>query len=585
MSAKSLPRLRILTALLGAMVVVSIVPLLFSHVALVRINRKALETSEEKYLSRSAVTLAADTRLYVKNSQTQLRKMADALKLASSIAPDRDPFSFLGKSALMADYVRSEPNFLVLRALDRDGQGSFVQSDKLDPVIQAELARGYTAAMRGETPVGEPIRTGLFPDGGFVAAVPVVVTHDREGTSTTEIIGVVESFISLSPLKAWLEEEKRRDVVAYVVDRRGNLILASDPLAVPAKESLQKVELVGEFIAHPIRLTKSYNRGEGNAARRVLGTVAPVEFPDWGVIVEKDEASAFASVAQMTRASSIGVALALFFAVVVAAIAARVLSRPVIEMVGKVRQIAEGNFKQRVELRGTRELVELGETFNAMSDSLEKSVEKLKLAAKENQELFINSIRTLAAAIDAKDPYTRGHSERVARYAVVLARNLGLPPEEIKKVRISALLHDVGKIGIDDRILRKPTALTDEEFEVMKTHPVKGALIINQIPQLRDVIPGIKHHHEKWEGGGYPDGLVREGIPYLARIVTVADTFDAMTTTRPYQKAMALDYVVSRIRSFSGTRFDPAVIVALEKAYASHDLEVVGEAARLAVSA
>ncbi|MEO7918709.1 MAG: HD domain-containing phosphohydrolase [Thermoanaerobaculia bacterium] len=575
-----------MSALLGAMILVSILPLLFSHIQLVRINRKALEISEEKYLSRSAVTLAADTGLYVKNIQTQLRKTSDALKLAGSIAPDKDPFRFLGQSELMADYVRTEPAFLVLRALDRDGQGSFVQPASIDPAIEAELTRCYNASMRGETVVGEPVRTELFPDGGFVASVPVVVTHSRQGVAATEIIGVVEAFVSLSPVKAWLADEKRRDVVAYIVDRRGNLLLASDPIAVPQKEPLQSVELVGEFIAHPVRMTKSYSRGTGENRRRVLGTVAPVDSPDWGVIVEKDEARAFASVSQMTKASSIGVAIALLFAIIVATLAARALSRPLIEMVGKVRQIAEGNFKQRVELRGTLELVELGETFNAMSDSLEKSVEKLKLAAKENQELFINSIRTLAAAIDAKDPYTRGHSERVARYSVVLARHLNLPAEEIKKVRISALLHDVGKIGIDDRILRKPTALTDEEFEVMKTHPVKGALIINQIPQLRDVIPGIKHHHEKWEGGGYPDGLVREGIPFMARIVTVADTFDAMTTTRPYQKAMALDYVVSRIRSFSGTRFDPVVIAALEKAYAMRDLEVVGEAARvLAVSA
>jgi putative nucleotidyltransferase with HDIG domain len=212
-------------------------------------------------------------------------------------------------------------------------------------------------------------------------------------------------------------------------------------------------------------------------------------------------------------------------------------------------------------------------------------MEKLRLAAKENQELFINSIRTLAAAIDAKDPYTRGHSERVARYAVVLARHYGMQPEEIKRVRIAALLHDVGKIGIDDRILRKPTALTDEEFEVMKTHPVKGALIMGQIPQLKDVVPGIKHHHEKWEGGGYPDGLRGVEIPLIARIVSVADTFDAMTTTRPYQKAMQLEYVVSRIKSFSSTRFDPDVVTALDKAFSNHDLEVVGEAARLAVSA
>ena len=220
-----------------------------------------------------------------------------------------------------------------------------------------------------------------------------------------------------------------------------------------------------------------------------------------------------------------------------------------------------------------------------MSAEIEKSVEKLKLAARENQELFFNSIRALTAAIDAKDPYTRGHSERVARYAVVLARHMGLPAEEVRKVRIAALLHDVGKIGIDDRILRKPTALTDEEFEVMKTHPVKGALIMGQIPQLKDVIPGMKHHHEKWDGTGYPDGLAGEEIPPLARIVAVADTFDAMTTTRPYQKAMKIGFVVGKIRQFSGVRFDPVVVAALDRAFADSELDVVGEAARQAATA
>jgi len=287
----------------------------------------------------------------------------------------------------------------------------------------------------------------------------------------------------------------------------------------------------------------------------------------------------------MTKASTMFALFALVLAGIVAFVAARALSHPVLELVEKVQSIAEGNFKQRVQVRGVRELAELAETFNSMSDSIEKSVEKLKQAARENQELFINSVRTLAAAIDAKDPYTRGHSERVARYSVVLARHMNLPAEDVRIVRLSALLHDVGKIGIDDRILRKPTALTSEEFEVMKTHPAKGALIMGQIPQLREVIPGIKHHHEKWTGGGYPDGLAGEDIPRFARIVAVADTFDAMTTTRPYQKAMPLPYVINQIKSFSGRSFDPVVIVALEKAFATGDLEFLGEEVPLKVSA
>src|SRR6185295_15450473 len=141
-------------------------------------------------------------------------------------------------------------------------------------------------------------------------------------------------------------------------------------------------------------------------------------------------------------------------------------------------------------------------------------------AARENKELFLASVKALAEAIDAKDPYTRGHSERVARYSAAIAEEMGLPSDAVEKVRLAALLHDVGKIGVDDRIIRKPTALTEEEFAIMKTHPAKGASIMGAIPQLQDIIPGMKHHHEKWEGGGYPDGLKGEQIPMQARIVT-----------------------------------------------------------------
>jgi HD-GYP domain-containing protein (c-di-GMP phosphodiesterase class II) len=149
---------------------------------------------------------------------------------------------------------------------------------------------------------------------------------------------------------------------------------------------------------------------------------------------------------------------------------------------------------------------------------------------------------------------------------------MGLTPEDVRRVRLSALLHDVGKIGIDDRILRKPTALTEEEFEVMKSHPAKGAAIMETIPQLRDVIPGMKHHHERWEGGGYPDGLSGEDIPLQARIVSVADTFDAMTTTRPYQRAMDIRFVFQRLRDLSGNRFDPTIVEALINSYEKGEL-------------
>ena len=213
-------------------------------------------------------------------------------------------------------------------------------------------------------------------------------------------------------------------------------------------------------------------------------------------------------------------------------------------------------------------------TRNVMSSAVEQAIEQLKKAANENNMLFINSVRMLAAAIDAKDPYTRGHSERVARYSIAIGKNLSLPEKEMRNLRISALLHDVGKIGIDDRILRKPGALNDEEFELMKQHPAKGAVIMSGVAQLIDIIPGMKYHHEKWSGGGYPDNLQGDQIPMQARIVAIADTFDAMTTNRPYQKAMELGYVVEKIKSFAGTRFDPHVVEAFVQAVKRGDVQI-----------
>ena len=201
-----------------------------------------------------------------------------------------------------------------------------------------------------------------------------------------------------------------------------------------------------------------------------------------------------------------------------------------------------------------------------MSDQLERFIEDLRRAAEENRELFLGTVKSLAAAIDGKDPYTRGHSERVARFSLAIGERLNLPDDEMEKLRISAILHDVGKIAIDDKILKKPAALTDEEFEVMKTHPQRGYKIMSQIPAMRDFLPGMYMHHEMINGQGYPQGLKGDEIPMQARIVSVADTFDAMTTDRPYQKAMTLDDALARIKSFVGTRYDERVVAALVEA-------------------
>jgi putative nucleotidyltransferase with HDIG domain len=226
----------------------------------------------------------------------------------------------------------------------------------------------------------------------------------------------------------------------------------------------------------------------------------------------------------------------------------------------------------RSSIKRQDEIGQLASNFNHMAGSIEALVRRLKQALRQNQELFLETIRTLAAAIDAKDRYTRGHSERVSSYSMAIARHLGLNQEEVFRVRIASILHDVGKLGVRDGILNKPGGLTEEEFAVMRQHPDIGAQIMSPIRMLKDIIPGIRNHHETWDGKGYPDQLQGEEIPMVARIIGVADTFDAMTTTRPYQKAMELDYVLKKMRSMSGTRFDPAVVEALLAAVQAGDV-------------
>ena len=190
-----------------------------------------------------------------------------------------------------------------------------------------------------------------------------------------------------------------------------------------------------------------------------------------------------------------------------------------------------------MDLKSRTEIGELASTFNFMSEELEHFVEDLKRAAAENRELFMGSIQMLAGAVDEKDPYTRGHSDRVTRYSMLIAKEIGMSEEFQETVRVAAQLHDVGKIGIEDRILKKPGALTAEEFDIMKTHTTKGANILRPVAQLKEMIPGIELHHESLDGRGYPHGFKGDEIPLLPRIIAVADTFDALTTNRPYQQA------------------------------------------------
>jgi HD-GYP domain-containing protein (c-di-GMP phosphodiesterase class II) len=195
--------------------------------------------------------------------------------------------------------------------------------------------------------------------------------------------------------------------------------------------------------------------------------------------------------------------------------------------------------------------------------TLQETMAELQKAAAQSRQVFIEALRALASASDSKDYYTRGHSERVTRFSVEIAKTMELPTDEIERIRIGALVHDIGKITIDSQILNKPAVLTDAEYAVMKTHATRGCDLLEPIPQLHDITPGIRYHHEQMDGKGYPQGLKGAEIPMVARVIAVADCFDAMTTARPYQDPAPVGYVLEMIRSAAGVKYDEQVVDAL----------------------
>ncbi len=222
---------------------------------------------------------------------------------------------------------------------------------------------------------------------------------------------------------------------------------------------------------------------------------------------------------------------------------------------------------RRLDIQGYCEKSDKFDQLLLLIESGIKSIKQMNEIKKINKELsdtyeklekaYLESVQTLRYTVEAKDFYTRGHSDRVSEYSVLLGKYLNLPEETLNTLRIGGLFHDVGKIGVPDSILQKESKLTDNEYSEIKNHPSIGAHILSTATIFHDIIPIVKHHHEKYDGTGYPGRLQGENIPYLARIAAVADSFDAMTSRRTYRDSLPIDVVIAEFRKCKGTQFDP----------------------------
>ena len=224
---------------------------------------------------------------------------------------------------------------------------------------------------------------------------------------------------------------------------------------------------------------------------------------------------------------------------------------------------------RRLDIQGYCEKSDKFDQLLLLIESGIKSVEQMNEIKKINTELsetynkleqaYLESIQTIRYTVEAKDTYTRGHSDRVSEYSVLIGQKLKLNDEDIKRLRIGGLFHDVGKIGVPDNILQKNDKLTEDEYSEIKNHPTIGTHILSTASIFQDILPIVKHHHERYDGKGYPGKLKGEEIPYLARITSVADAFDAMTSRRVYRDSLPLDVVIKEIETNKGLQFDPNI--------------------------
>ncbi|AKF80499.1 phosphodiesterase [Myxococcus fulvus 124B02] len=414
----------------------------------------------------------------------------------------------------------------------------------------------------------------------------VVVAPKEAGPVVTLAFPVgepVKGFISadllLSGLRQMLEQERVGSTgFAYLTDHLGRLVVGGGGVGALGGDVSQRspvAHLLRQLATTPdAELFHVGNFGEGRDA--VVGGYTVLPETGWAIISEQPVEHAYRQVETMERRILVGLGSAILVALVLAALFSRTLTRPLKVFTEGALELARGKFGVEVKITQKNEVGELAQTFNYMSKQLLAYDMENRGLYESLEKGYLETIVALANSIDSKDAYTRGHSQRVGDVAVEIGRELNLTERELRQLQYGGILHDIGKIGIVESILCKQTKLTDQEMAIMREHPAIGDAIIGPVSFLGAVRACVRHHHERWDGTGYPDRLKGEDIPLLARIVGCADTFDACTSTRPYQKAMPLEKAMEILDTLTGAQLDPQVVAALRRVLAKKGVRLEG---------
>jgi len=572
---------RILFSILALLFAVGVVPLVWTSWQLVSRSRESIESNQKEWQLDKARLISTQVAIYVDSLRSQVAAISRTLEVDPGSGSFPARLARIKEQKALERYLAGSASVVYLSVVDPTGVGPQSGLDLQDARLVEQLQEAFQRGQHGKAMISVPVVSESLQEPVVVIGEPVTIAGRVEG--------VVLAVASLQPIRAITKQSGGDGLFeVYVVDNRGRIIAHSDAEQVLAAD-MSQVEIVSLFLRSTEesrrRSPASRRRGgipattrfeiatpEGKP-REMLGTYIPVpDDSDWGVIVQVDVDKAYFTAIDLRKKSVLLVAVVAALAAVLGSLFAGEISRPVQKLATAAHRLAGGDYSTRVTVHSRNEVGVLADAFNQMGEEIQKAIEEIKRRAEENKELFMGSIRMLANAIDEKDPYTRGHSERVAYYSACVAKHLGMSAEEVERVHLSGIIHDVGKIGIEDKILRKAAALTDEEYEIMKQHPTKGEHILEAVPLLKEKAGDGLMHHENVDGSGYPRGLTGDEIPLFGRIVSVADAFDAMTTDRPYSKAMTFEAAIARLRFLSGKKFDPASVDAFERAFLAGDV-------------
>ena len=563
--------MRLFKTILLLMLVASVVPILGVGALSVSDMREKLKSNAQELAQERVRQLALRAEGLLADSGRAVGSLARVYKFFQLPLEEQQ--------TLIHNLLVDRREVSVITVFDAHGQRvPRLQAFDIPADEVAEHTRQATALLKDIT----ELRTSA-PYSSPSRGIAVVTLVFPVGDPGKSLHGYVAAEVSLEGLHKVLDANPVGSTgFAYVVDLKGRLV--AGPTAgmgeLKPGADVSRRPAVAHFLkamedSAGTELLRVSNFGEG--ADAVVGAYQVAPDLGWAVFSEQPVAQAYAQVRAMEQRVALGVVVAVAAAAALAWTFSRNLTRPLHRFTATALELAKGTFGVQVAVESKNEIGELAQTFNYMSLTLKASDEEKKRLYESLEKGYLETIVALANSIDSKDAYTRGHSQRVGDFAVEIGREMGLTEWELKHLHYGGILHDIGKIGIVESILCKQSKLTDAEMAIMRTHPEIGASIIEPVTFLGPVRSAVRSHHENWDGSGYPDRTKGEEIPLVARIVAAADTFDAVTSTRPYQKAMPLPDAMAVMEKLRGARLDPSVVDALRRVVEKKGVRLEGQ--------